>query len=91
MQLEQVLNVLNYAQSSNYCDTSVQHDISTEHVFRAAKQAGVKGTYVFHTSPPSDEILPPRPAVHVAEAKTPEEARDIHRKLWNLGNAPFLI
>jgi hypothetical protein len=27
----------------------------------------------------------------VAEAKTREEARAIHRKLWNLGNAPFLI
>ncbi|QYX30236.1 HsdM family class I SAM-dependent methyltransferase [Sphaerospermopsis torques-reginae] len=91
MQLEQLLDVLNYTQSANYCDSSVQHDPSTEHTFRAAKQAGVKGTYVFHTSPPSDEILPPRPAVHVAEAKTPEEARDIHRKLWNLGNAPFLI
>lgn len=91
MQLEQVLNVLDYAQSPNYCDTSVKHDISTEHIFRAAKKAGVKGTYVFRTSPASDEILPVRPAVHVAEAKTPEEARDIHRKLWNLGNAPFLI
>jgi type I restriction-modification system DNA methylase subunit len=91
LQLEQVLNVLDYAQSPNYCDTSVKHDISTEHIFRAAKKAGVKGTYVFRTSPASDEILPVRPAVHVAEAKTPEEARDIHRKLWNLGNAPFLI
>lgn len=91
MQLEQVLNVLNYAQSPNYCDTSVKHDISAEHIFRAAKKAGVKGTYVFRTSPASDEILPVKPAVHVAEAKTPEEARDIHHKLWNLGNAPFLI
>ena len=27
----------------------------------------------------------------MAEAKTKEEARAIHRKLWNLGNAPFLI
>lgn len=27
----------------------------------------------------------------MAEAKTREEAREIHRKLWNLGNAPFLI
>jgi hypothetical protein len=73
LQLEQVLNVLNYAQSPNYCDTSVKHDISAEHIFRAAKKAGVKGTYVFRTSPASDEILPVKPAVHVAEAKTPEE------------------
>ncbi|QSV73697.1 class I SAM-dependent DNA methyltransferase [Aphanizomenon sp. UHCC 0183] len=91
MQLEQLLDVLKYTQSPNYCNSSVKHDPTTEHTFRAAKQAGVKGTYVFHTSPPNDEILPVRPAVHVAEAKTPDEARDIHRKLWNLGNAPFLI
>lgn len=91
MQLEQLLDVLKYTQSPNYCNSSVKHDPTTEHTFRAAKQAGVKGTYVFHTSPPNDEILPVKPAVHVAEAKTPDEARDIHRKLWNLGNAPFLI
>ncbi|MBE9125322.1 MULTISPECIES: hypothetical protein [unclassified Coleofasciculus] len=35
--------------------------------------------------------LPPRPAVYVAEAKTTDEAREIHRRLWNLGNAPFLV
>lgn len=91
MQLEQLLDVLDYAQSPNYRDTSLQHDPSTEHIFRAAKKAGVQGTYVFHTSPPNDEILPVRPAVYVAEAKTAEEARTIHRNLWNLGNAPFLI
>jgi type I restriction-modification system DNA methylase subunit len=91
LQLEQLLDVLKYTQSPNYCNSSVKHDPTTEHTFRAAKQAGVKGTYVFHTSPPNDEILPVKPAVHVAEAKTPDEARDIHRKLWNLGNAPFLI
>lgn len=63
----------------------------TEHLFRAAKKAGVQGTYLFQTSPPDRKILPPRPAVYVAEAKTRDEAREIHRRLWNLGNAPFLV
>ncbi len=63
----------------------------TEHLFRAAKKAGVQGAYVFQTSPPEQKILPPRPAVYVAEAKTKEEAREIHRRLWNLGNAPFIV
>jgi methylase of polypeptide subunit release factors len=63
----------------------------TEHLFRAAKKAGVQGAYLFQTSPPDRKILPPRPAVYVAEARTREEARKIHQKLWNLGNAPFLI
>lgn len=63
----------------------------TEHLFRAAKKAGVQGAYLFQTSPPEQMILPPRPAVYVAEAKTRDEARKIHQKLWNLGNAPFIV
>jgi type I restriction-modification system DNA methylase subunit len=63
----------------------------TEHLFRAAKKAGVQGAYVFQTSPPEQKILPPRPAVYVAEAKTRDEARKIHQRLWNLGNAPFIV
>ena len=87
---EQVLSVLGYAESPNYCLTSDQHHPLTAHLFRAAKEAGVEGAYLFHTSP-DDEILPPRPAVYIAEANTQEEAREIHRNLWNLGNVPFLI
>lgn len=63
----------------------------TEHLFRAAKKAGVQGAYLFQTSPPEQKILPPRPAVYVAEAQTREEAREIHQRLWNLGNAPFIV
>jgi hypothetical protein len=63
----------------------------TEHLFRAAKKAGVQGAYLFQTSPQDQKILPDRPAVYVAEAKTREEARQIHQRLWNLGNAPFLV
>jgi type I restriction-modification system DNA methylase subunit len=63
----------------------------TEHLFRAAKKAGVQGAYVFQTSPLEQKILPPRPAVYVAEAKTRDDAREIHRRLWNLGNAPFIV
>ena len=87
---EQVLNVLGYAESPNYCLTSDQHHPLTAHLFRAARDAGAEGVYLFHTSP-NDEILPPRPAVYIAEAWTPDEARKIHRSLWNLGNVPFLI
>ncbi len=63
----------------------------TEHIFRAAKKAGIQGAYVFQTSPQEQKILPDRPAVYVAEARTREEARQIHQRLWNLGNAPFLV
>jgi methylase of polypeptide subunit release factors len=87
---EQVLTALGYTESPNYCLTSNQHHPLTAHLFRAAKEAGVEGAYLFHTSP-NDEILPPRPAVYIAEADTPEKAREIHHSLWNLGNVPFLV
>ncbi|MGH9834794.1 MAG: HsdM family class I SAM-dependent methyltransferase, partial [Blastocatellia bacterium] len=87
---EQLLKVLGYSDSPNYRSTAAQHHPLTAHLFREAKRAGAEGAYIFHTSP-GDEILPPRPAIYVAEANTREEAREIHRSLWNLGNAPFLI
>ncbi len=88
---EQLLEALGYSESPNYCLTDGQHHVLTAHLFRSAKAAGAEGAYLFRTSPASNEILPPRPAVYIAEATTPEQARDIHRSLWNLGNAPFLI
>jgi type I restriction-modification system DNA methylase subunit len=67
-------------------------DAIQTHYLRVTPQE-VKGAYVFQTSPQSNQnnILLPRPAVYVAETITPEQAREIHRKLWNLGYAPFLI
>lgn len=87
---EQLLEVLGYSDSPNYCATVGQHHPLTAHLFREARRAGAEGAYLIHTSP-NDEILPPRPVVYVAEANTREQAREIHRSLWNLGNAPFLI
>ena len=46
---------------------------------------------MFETSPRNDHILPERIVVCVAEADTPEGARAIHRKIWNLGRSPFLL
>jgi hypothetical protein len=92
LNLHRLLDELGYSQSKNYCATSKPlNEPLTEDIFRAAKKAGIHGAYFFQTSPPEQKILPPRPAVYVAEAKTREEARQIHQRLWNLGNAPFLI
>jgi hypothetical protein len=62
--------------------------LSDRHWIRSAREAGVKGSYFFRTSPEEKAF---RPAVHVAEANTDDEARAIHRKLWNQGVNPFLI
>ena len=58
-----------------------------QHLVRAARSAGVKGTFFFRTSPESGY----RPAVHLAEAADGNAARLIHRRLWNQGVNPFLI
>ncbi len=62
--------------------------LSDRHWIRSARKAGVRGSYFFKTSPEPEAL---RPAVHVAEADSVEEARAIHRKLWNQGVNPFLI
>jgi hypothetical protein len=62
--------------------------LSDQHWLRSARKAGVKGSYFFKTSPEPKAV---RPAVHVAKASTVDEARAIHRKLWNQGVNPFLI
>ena len=62
--------------------------LSDRHWIRLAREAGVKGSYFFRISPEEKAF---RPAVHIAEAKTVEEARVIHFKLWNQGVNPFLI
>ena len=91
MNLTDLLNLLDYAKSLNYRSIEDCESIFLgSHVFRAIERMGVKGTYVFHTSP-EDKILPVKPAVFIAEAKTEDEARTIHRKLWNFGIAPFLM
>src|SRR3954447_6112649 len=66
-------------------------DQSGPYLGRAAKDCLVHRTYVFRTTPGSTNIWPPRPAIHVVEATDPAHAREVHRKLWNLGTAPFLI
>lgn len=88
--LQSILEALGYAGSPNYLRANGKHHPLTAHLFRSAQQAGADGAYVVHASS-GDEVLPPRAAVFVAKAANEEEARLIHRRLWNLGNAPFVI
>ncbi len=92
LELQDILSLLGYSQSPHYRHDSAQFEPETVHLFRAARTVGVDGIYVFQSS--SGGIapdLPSRPAVYVAQATTVEKAREIHRSLWNLGSAPFLL
>jgi len=92
IELSDLLNRLGYDISLHYRQTDGPVDLETAHLFRAARDAGVSGIYVFEASPSTEhKLLSPRPVVYVAQANTDEEARQIHRSLWNLGYAPFLV
>src|SRR2546428_4591329 len=92
MLLSTLLKELNYEQSPHYRSHVSEFEPETAHLFRAARDAGVSGIYVFQTSPAtSQKIIVDRPAVYVAQAEDLEHARSIHRSLWNLGYAPYLI
>ena len=91
MNPKEVIDQLGYKQVSENWVTEDNAEPATAHLWRSAQKTHVLGTYVFRTSPKADPILPPRPAIHVAQAKSEAEAREIHRNLWNLGAAPFLI
>src|SRR5712692_5131076 len=91
MLLEEVLDALDYSHSPYYLKTAQKREPEVASLFRAAHSAGVDGIYVFQSSSEKNTTFSVRPAVYIAEAQTPEEARVIHRSLWNLSQAPFLI
>jgi Eco57I restriction-modification methylase len=92
MLLSALLQELEYDQSPHYRSHISEFEPETAHLFRAARDAGVSGIYVFQTSPAiSRKIIVDRPAVYVAQAEDLAHTRSIHRSLWNLGYAPYLI
>ncbi|HEX4964037.1 MAG TPA: DNA methyltransferase [Thermoanaerobaculia bacterium] len=90
MLYEDLTAALGYAGSSLFREDDGADLIapSDRHWIRTAREAGARGSYFFRTSPSPGAV---RPAVHVAEARTSEEAREIHRRLWNQGINPFII
>jgi hypothetical protein len=89
-QYTRLISELGYAGSPNYV-TEPDELPETAHLLRAARETRVRGAYLFRTGPSADPVLPPRPAVYVAEGRDEEDARRIHRLVWNQGAVPFLI
>ena len=89
-------SALGYADAALYREDDRADLVAPEdqHLIRLARargpndEPGVKGTFFFKTSPEGKSV---RPAVHLAELNTTEEARALHRRLWNQGINPFLI
>ncbi|MHB9036376.1 MAG: HsdM family class I SAM-dependent methyltransferase [Armatimonadota bacterium] len=100
MLLEELVQELGYTQSKeNWVSIDSDPAIRPSYILRRTAEAGIAantrvvGGYVFHTSPddPDSPALPPQVAIYVAEAENADQARKLHKNLWNLGCAPFLI
>lgn len=91
MGLDGLIDELGYRQSPFYREGMEGVDVSIAHLLRDAQRACVRGSYLIRTSADETGASRQRPAVHVAEANTVEEARQIHRRLWNQGTTPFLL
>ncbi|MGH8546181.1 MAG: hypothetical protein ACREX3_21675, partial [Gammaproteobacteria bacterium] len=89
--LDDLLIELGYRKSPFYREDVQAADVSVAHLLRDARRAHVRGSYFIRTVGGDTGAARERPAVHVAEAKTPDEARQIHRQLWNQGSTPFLL
>jgi hypothetical protein len=96
MQFSELKSALGYTDAPLYREDDGAGLVAPEdlHLVRLARasgpngESGVKGTFFFKTSPEGKSV---RPAVHLAELTTAEEARVLHRRLWNQGINPFLI
>ncbi len=98
MDLNVLLQALGYLRSRRHWVTLEETDPRLAHHYRLAQRAGeeagegakVIGSYVYQTSL-DDKLMPPRPAVFVAYAANEKQAGEIHKRLWNLGDCPFVL
>jgi hypothetical protein len=91
MELGEVLDKLGYAGSENYldeCKVKLGRVVDYGHLFRKAAegQCQLKGVYSLRETERTSI-----PVVYVCEAKTEEDATNIHRLVWNQDTVPFLI
>ena len=89
--LDNLLAELGYRQSPFYREGTTEANLSVAHLLRDAQRAHVRGSYFIRSIGGETGAARERPAVHVAEANNVDEARQIHRRLWNQGTTPFLL
>ncbi len=92
MILGDVLGALQYTDSPNYrSGDALRLDPNYGHILRMAQQAcDLKGVYTLRGSAydPSQSDVP---VVYVCQADSEQQAREIHRKVWNQNVVPFLL
>ena len=92
MILQDVLVALQYTGSPNYLSgDSLRHDSNFGHIFRKAQEAcQLQGVYTLRASaydPHQSDV----PVVYVCRANSEQQAREIHKSVWNQNVVPFLV
>ncbi|GMV07997.1 MAG: type I endonuclease-methyltransferase fusion protein [Gemmatimonadota bacterium] len=87
-----LVDALGYSGSPNWV-TDPASRLDASHQLRVAiERLGILGAYHYLTAPEAAGLQSaPKPAVYLAPARDVEEARRLHRAVWNLGSVPFLI
>ena len=94
MDCTDVIKELGYADSHGFlAANSNEFEIAPGfgHIFRRARdRLGLRGVYTLRNPRASPE-MPLVPVVYVCQAKTDEEADEIHKLVWNQDVAPFVL
>jgi len=94
MNIQDLLNILEYSESSYYLTGSrLNAHLAYSHAFRLAKEkCGLDGVYTLHGSDLNlnlGQII--LPIVYVCKANSETEAAKLHKLVWNQNIVPFLI
>lgn len=92
MILEDVLVALQYTGSPNYLSgDALRHDPNFGHILRKAQVAcELQGVYTLRGSA-YDAHQSDVPVIYVCRANSEQQAREIHRSVWNQNVVPFLV
>lgn len=92
MELNAVLKSLEYDQSQNFLrGKALETDRDFGHIFRKAQaECKLRGAYVLNGTS-YENSRGTVPVVYVCEADSENEAREIHRRVWNQNAVPFLL
>lgn len=90
MELDALIDVLQYKDSPNFVRADeLSKDIDFGFLYRRARQhCGLEGAYLLRASNGPGAGTP---IVYVCRAKSEEEARVIHKRVWNQDLVPFLL
>lgn len=96
LSVDALTKLLGYADSTWFRTKESQFEPESVQLFRFAQDPvgedfKVRGFYVMKTGAGKSAYLAARAAVCVGEAPTHDAAKKLHRRIWNLGNVPFLI